>query len=240
MAWAGGVLADRDGSGRVAAGASSLHCCTRSRGPGLGTRGRLTPFLTTGWKAERLPSGLSLLLLSAVSNQSGPSNFLLPFLHWLSAFSTVSLAQGSGRSCVGGPVEGLPLRSGGAILMVTGLWMRRGWWVFQSCRFSMLFGVPEMSRPMGVGLGGWLGKRLQASGTLWLQTLAWSWPGGMVGRVWVRPQRFGWAQGSRICSLPRWRRTGLDCGRRRAGAGGRSARAGGRSGVLATLRYLHR
>lgn len=66
--------------------------------PGLGTNVRTTPSLLTGLKAEGRCPGLCLLFLaSGVSNQSGPSNFLLPLLHWLRALSTVSLAQGSGR-----------------------------------------------------------------------------------------------------------------------------------------------
>lgn len=73
------------------------------RGPGLGTKAGAAAFLRTGWKAEGLGAGLCPLRLgSGVSNQRGPSNLLFPFWHRRRASSTVSRAQGSGRSCLGG------------------------------------------------------------------------------------------------------------------------------------------
>ena len=105
---------------------------------------------------------------SAVSNQSGPSNFLSPFLQRPRACSTVSLAQGSGRSSTGArrqDAPGLCLRSGGAILTVTGLQVpggRRALGCHRSVALSLgpqAFGTTTVSR------GGWAGRRLHASAT---------------------------------------------------------------------------
>lgn len=105
------------------------------RGPGLGTKEVRTPFFTSGLNADGLASGL-LLSLCEPSGNSGSSNLPLPFLHSLRALSTVSFAHGSGGFSEGegpaeaiaaaGQVEASAPRSGGAILMVTGLPTARG------------------------------------------------------------------------------------------------------------------
>lgn len=234
MAGAGGALAlgwgAHGGGSGWAAGASGPHGCTGSRGPGLGTRGRAAPRLPTGAKADRPHRGLRRrLLASGVSNQRGPSNLARPLLHWLSARSTVSRAQGSGRSRPGGHVYRLPLRSGGAIWMVTGLCRRRGWRAPRIHSVIMPFGAAGTSRPRGPGPG----RRLLASGTCPLQALPRCQPGGVGGRGWVGAQRLGCAQGLRPCSRARWRRAGL-------GGGSRRAQTEGRSVAWAVRRYLLR
>lgn len=109
---------------------------------------------------------------SGISNQSGPSNFFFPFLHWLRALSTVSLAQGSGGSCKGAHLYRLPSRSGGAIITVTGLRMRWGLRAFQSHCLLKVSSLLDKLGPVKEQRGGLLGKRLAASGAIALRTLA--------------------------------------------------------------------
>lgn len=174
----------------------ALECMPPLSCPCLGTKARITPFLMTGMAAEGLDMEVDLCLLgSGLSSQSGPSNFLLPLLYWLRDLSTVFLAQGWGPSWAQAHLQRLLELCEAVVCMVMRPWAPAVLWALHSLCLMQL-GLPQ---ERCLRLWAWRGLLLwwclQASWKVALWMGAFSRPGGVKDRDWIRARLF-------LCALP--------------------------------------